>query len=510
MQVKRYVAESMRHALKQVREELGPEAVILSSKRMANGVEILVALEQPANEEITRAAAPDAGRPGQSVNPFQVDEIPAGHKKTSRLESELDDWHRANQQRAKMLADAIARQQVKEEVHANPAIETGPGQSVDNSDRQPEQQPVSDNPATVARYQDNQGSDLEPDVVTLQSAVKPSVMSPPEAAAANTQSSPGPALQRETDSVKSEVSDLRKELQSMRDMLEQQLSSVAWGSYRQQRPQQAGLWRRLKRMGLSAAISQGLLDSLPKKTDACDKDLWQVLMSRFAQTLPVGEHDITAKGGIFALVGATGAGKTTTIGKLATRYVLEHGAEQVALVTTDTARIAAFEQLRTFGRILNVPVKVVDRNTTLEQVLYSLRHKSLVLIDTAGLNQQDARLQQQLNTLNELSGRVKNLLVLPATSQAAVIKSVYHAYKGINLSGCILTKLDEAASMGEVLSLTTDKQLPIIYTTNGQAIPNDLHVADSYGLIRSAIELAKPVAVSDDAMADEVSHLGGS
>jgi len=149
-------------------------------------------------------------------------------------------------------------------------------------------------------------------------------------------------------------------------------------------------------------------------------------MTDLTARLPVVGSDMVGSGGVFAFVGPTGAGKTTTIGKLATRYVLENGAENVALVTTDTVRIAAHEQLRTFGRILKVPVCIVDKNNSLDRVLHSLRHKSLVLIDTAGLNRQDPKLQSQLSSLNELGDRVQSILVIPTTSQPDVVRSAYH------------------------------------------------------------------------------------
>lgn len=299
----------------------------------------------------------------------------------------------------------------------------------------------------------------------------------------------------------------------MRDLLEQQFSTMGWGQFSQQNPQQASLWKRLKRMGVTASLADKLLSEQSLKLQQGrgeSVEIWQSIMTSLCQRLPVVADDLTAAGGVFAFVGPTGAGKTTTIGKLAARYVLAHGAESVALVTTDTMRIAAHEQLRTFGRILNVPVKIVDKNNSLERVLYALRHKALVLIDTAGLNRQDPRLQSQLNSLNELGNRLQTVMVLPTTSQPEVIKAAYHSYKTDNLSCCILTKLDETASLGEVLSLVMEKSLPVAYSTSGQSIPDDIEVAASTPLVRAAIDLAKQVATNDELMAEELSQLTGA
>lgn len=305
---------------------------------------------------------------------------------------------------------------------------------------------------------------------------------------------------------------MRFELQSMRDLLEHQLSNLAWGQYSQQNPQRASIWKRFKRMGIGAGVANELLQGVSNESgDESSAQLtvnsWQGMMKDLSNRLPVAEGDLVEAGGCFAFVGPTGAGKTTTIGKLATRYVLKHGAEGVALVTTDVMRIAGHEQLRTFGRILNVPVKVVDKHNSLERVLHSLRHKSLVLIDTAGLNRQDNALVKQLNSLNELGNRISTVLVLPTTSQLQVIKAAYHTYKTDNLAACVLTKLDETASLGEVLTLAIEKSLSIAYSTHGQAIPNDIAVADASQLLREAIDLAKQVTTDDDVMAEEYSSL---
>lgn len=205
--------------------------------------------------------------------------------------------------------------------------------------------------------------------------------------------------------------------------------------------------------------------------------------------MPVAGTDLAARGGIFALLGPTGVGKTTTIGKLATRFVLEHGQEAVALVTTDSFRVAAHEQLRTFGRILGVTVRLVDEGHSLRQILESLRHKSLVLIDTAGLHAKDPSLQFQLQTLRNCP-EVQNLLVMACTSQASVLANACSTYSPAGLSGCILSKLDEAGMMGEALALVIENALPVVYETHGQNIPDDIKVAQAHNLVSKEVALS--------------------
>lgn len=205
---------------------------------------------------------------------------------------------------------------------------------------------------------------------------------------------------------------------------------------------------------------------------------------------------------MIALVGPAGMGKTTTLAKLAARYVLKYGAQQIALVSMDSYRIGAQEQLKTLGRILNVSVTHVDPGQSLTQALAPLARKRVVLIDTAGLPATDPALKMQLETLASRGVKARNYLVLAATSQSQVLKAAYHSYKRCGLSGCILTKLDEAASLGEVLGLAIGQHLPVAYLADGPRIPDDLQIPRSHQLVSRAVSLQTPEDPSEEAMAD--------
>jgi flagellar biosynthesis protein FlhF len=214
-------------------------------------------------------------------------------------------------------------------------------------------------------------------------------------------------------------------------------------------------------------------------------------MKKLSEALPVIGRDLVSDGGTFAFVGPSGAGKTTTIGKLAARYVLDHGPADVALVTMDSFRIGAHEQLRTLARILNVPFKIVGNPQALAGVLYELRHIKLILIDTAGLNARAPELKQQLAALHALGDRVQCVQVLPANAHQTTLKLANEAYRTGNLSACVLTKVDEVGSLGEALSQLILSSLPLAYIADGQNIPGDLAQADARTLIGKAIEMAK-------------------
>ncbi|MHA6494527.1 flagellar biosynthesis protein FlhF [Pseudomonas borbori] len=293
---------------------------------------------------------------------------------------------------------------------------------------------------------------------------------------------------------------MRFELHGLRELIEVQLGSIAWGQMQTQRPQQANLWRRLQRMGLSADLSRALLERVNKVAEP--RQAWRMLLAHLAHAIQTPKQEPLEEGGLIALVGPAGMGKTTTLAKLAARYVLKYGAQNVALVSMDSYRIGAQEQLKTLGRILNVSVTQVDASQSLTQALAPLARKRVVLLDTAGLPGNDPALRMQLESLASRSLKVKNYLVLAATSQSQVLKAAYHSYKHCGLAGCILTKLDEATSLGEVLSLAIGQRLPVAYVTDGPRIPDDLQVPRSHQLVSRAVGLQSDEAPSEDAMAE--------
>ncbi|HDZ55270.1 MAG TPA: flagellar biosynthesis protein FlhF [Pseudomonas xinjiangensis] len=310
---------------------------------------------------------------------------------------------------------------------------------------------------------------------------------------------PKPAAQH-SEAPESGLGAMRAELAGLREMLETQLGNLAWGQINQHQPRQASLWRRLTQLGLPPELCKQLLLKVADVADV--KQAWRLLLAHLAHSIPVLREELIDQGGVIALVGPTGAGKTTTLGKLAARYVLKHGSQHVALVTMDTYRIGAHEQLRTLGRILNVPVRVVDEQNSLTDVLDEFAGKRLVLVDTAGMQAQDPQLRGQLNELTAQGSRIKTLLVLAATSQHRVLKSAYHTYKSCGLSGCVLTKVDEAATLGESLGLAMEQGLPVAYLADGQRIPDDINRAVGHQLVSRTVSMAGNEAPADQAMAD--------
>ena len=298
---------------------------------------------------------------------------------------------------------------------------------------------------------------------------------------------------------------MRSELNGLRELLEVQLGSLAWTQLQGSKPAQANLWRRLQRIGLSGPLARELLDLTSEIREP--RQAWRMLLAHLARKIQTPDVEPLEEGGVIAMVGPAGMGKTTTLAKLAARYVLKYGAQSIALVSMDSFRIGAQEQLKTLGRILNVSVTQVDPGQSLAQALEPLLRKRVILIDTAGLQASDPALRLQLESLAGRGIRARNYLVLATTSQKQVLTAAYHSYKRCGLAGCILTKLDETASLGEVLSLAISTELPVAYLTDGPRIPDDLHLPRRHQLVSRAVSVQMQEEPSEEAMADMFADL---
>jgi flagellar biosynthesis protein FlhF len=287
---------------------------------------------------------------------------------------------------------------------------------------------------------------------------------------------------------------LMGEIQSMRGMLEEQLAEIAWSGHRTRQPHKTLALRQMLGAGFSASLSRYLTEKLPADGDPAESMNWiKSILTRNLCAM-TDENELLEKGGVFALVGPTGVGKTTTTAKLAARCVMRHGASKLALITTDGYRIGAFEQLRIYGKILGVMVHSVKDETDLRIALEELKGKHTVLIDTVGVGQRDKMVAEQVAMLSGTATPVKRLLCLSATSTGETLNEVVRAYIGGGLAGCIMTKLDEAATIGSVLDVVIRRKLNLFYIANGQRVPEDLHIANPNYLIDRAFKLKRETA----------------
>jgi len=273
-----------------------------------------------------------------------------------------------------------------------------------------------------------------------------------------------------------------QEIQAMRQLMEDQLASVGWSQFSQAHPDSMKVLRTLLNAGFSPLLARHLLDKL--QIDANFEQGLKKTIALLTLNLRTADSDeMIEQGGIYTLIGPTGVGKTTTTAKLAARAVIRHGADKVALLTTDSYRIGGHEQLRIYGKLLGVPVRSIKDIDDLQLMLQELRSKHMVLIDTVGMSQRDQMLAEQIAMMSQCGTTIKHLLLLNATSNGGTLDEVISAYQQHGIHGCIITKVDEAAGLGTVLDAVIRRKLKLHYVTNGQKVPEDLHAANSRYLL---------------------------
>ncbi|AMO98817.1 flagellar biosynthesis protein FlhF [Collimonas arenae] len=411
------VAPSSREALRLVREQLGPDAIILSNRATATGTEIVAMVD---------AADGNAEQPAPSAQASAAAESPA-----------ITAADMSSSAPVPQFATATA----------------------------PVTEPVTE-PVPVASMPDHS---TQAPVAARMSAVK--------------------------DSHESVIS----EIHSMRGMIEEQLAGLVWNDKQRRDPVRGHLLRTLLGAGFSASLAKAMLDHLPTGMNFASGLAW--VKAELARNLPLLENEdaMMDSGGVYALMGPTGVGKTTTTAKLAARCVMRFGADKLALLTTDSYRIGAFEQLRIYGRILGVSVHAVKDAADLRLALDDLRDKHMVLIDTVGKSQRDRSVSEQVAMLCGAGRPVKRLLLLNAASHGDTLNEVVHAYKdsaaGNELAGCIFTKTDEATHPGALLDTVIRHRLPVHYVSTGQKVPENLLLADRLQLVDSVFQSASRSAL---------------
>lgn len=284
-----------------------------------------------------------------------------------------------------------------------------------------------------------------------------------------------------------EIHNLSNELKTMKNMLQDQLSGLAWNQSETKDPKKVALLKKLIQLG----IGWNLAEDLVGRTEQKSIQAWAEILKELEGRLPISELDVVDSGGVVALVGPTGVGKTTTIAKMASRFVMRNSASQLALISTDCYKIGAQAQLKTFADLLGVPIHVAATEGELYTLLASLASKKLILIDTAGLSQKDSLINQQPTKTKMGLDSIRNYLVMSAATQLSVMSDVVDAFSKVGLKGCILTKLDEATQLGNAITIMIEKSLPLIYTSSGQRVPEDLDTIKARELIDSAMVLGQ-------------------
>jgi len=447
MKVKRFFAPDTGKALRMVRDEMGADAIILSNKKVAGGVEVVCtddydAVTRQQNRQLSKS-------PSKTSMTAAVDQA-------EKLSAELE-RSRREIIAAKLKSENATKTSLtshKDSVNGSKVMPISAASSASSFSGKAENK-YHDGFAAVAKE-------------------------------------PFGSVGMGMDSASFEV--MRTEIANLKHMIQQQMGNLAWSNFEKENPQKAIVMQRLKNLGLP----EDLCGQLIRQDNIQDAEQgWRRALVKLSQAIPVVNHDLIEKGGVLAFVGPTGSGKTTTIGKLAARYVLKHGAEHIALVTTDTQRIAAQEQIRTFGRILGVPVCVVDEECSLEKTISNLGYKRLILVDTPGHSKEFEALSLELDHIAAKGVPVQTVVTLSSNSHPRVQERAVSQYSDVSLSACVLTKLDETPSLGETLGVVVKNHLPIAYVANGQQVPNDIDVVRPGSLVTLVESLARTFSVQE-------------
>lgn len=440
MKLKKFTAPTTREALQKLRAELGEDAIILSTKQTAAGTEVLAASSHDLDavtEKPAQQAAPASWTRADRAQMTQA---------TERQSAE-----RQSTERAPTAAEKVAQQvAAQRDVLINRTFAPAPAPA-----------PVlAPQPTPIAAVREFANDDMLSEVAKRRSMAA-------------------------SESMAQENTAVLEEIRQMRQLLKDQMAMMTWRDTLEKNPQRGELWNLLTQSGFSPLFARTVAEKLP--SGLTDNQVQDWVMNVLKKNLNViaGDKDVVETGGTFALVGPTGVGKTTTTAKLAARCVVKYGADSLGLITTDSYRIGAQDQLRIYGKILGVQVYTAQTHADLLQLRNSMQRKRLILIDTVGMGQRDSRVAEQTKILTD--SHVKRILLLNATSQPETLDDVVRHYKSTGLSGAIVSKLDEAIKIGGVLDVVMRHKLALHYIATGQRVPEDLFPANPQVLVHRAL-----------------------
>lgn len=445
MKIKRFFAADIRQAMRMVKDELGADAVIMSNRSVDGGVEIVAARD--FDEQLVHQ------------NLLQDEQEQVMYHKTKNLKVEIPQLNTE-----KNSAQLLASQRKRNQVNTNPIRKNldqymGYAEKLQiggmNSIKSPEKVKLVEKPLwAIPENKTVTGKENKSD---LQQNAMPEQF----------------------------MLEIRTEMKEIKQLLDSKLADIINHPVQNQASVRQALLDKLLESGFSNSLATKITNRLGshKQFDLAFAKAQEML----TKILPISNDSLLEEGGIVALVGPTGVGKTTTIAKLAAQYILKHGSRDVALITTDNYRIGAHEQLGIYGRILGVSVKIANNATELEQHIHDFSNKRLILIDTVGMSQRDMRLAEQIQTLTHHDLPIKAYLVISATSQYKSVMEIINAFENLNPQAVILTKLDEAASKAMALSAIIERCIPLSFITDGQQVPEDIHTPQAEALIQKCM-----------------------
>ncbi|HET8693741.1 MAG TPA: flagellar biosynthesis protein FlhF [Aquabacterium sp.] len=546
MNVKRFIGRNSREAMQKVKAAFGDDAVVLSTKPAPEGgIEILAmaADSVPAIDsypvERTEPVAPRAAAAHLPVSKSAapVQEAPSQREASkSSVSGTMANLANSVQDDVKQLAMStlsfqdyvrermLKRRQAAMQSRTEPALAASPEEQLTQRFAQPKPKrpavttsvDLGGEPMVAPAARQDDVPEAWPDVQQLLSArppmpqqpvqqAKPAPARPAQVVPLRTdnpeltlngltarqnpprESKPDAATMEALKAAQEANATMLGELRAMRAMMKEQFETMAFIEKLGRTPSQAALAQKLLDGGFSAVLIRKMMDAMPAEVSsgAHDEVQWATQVLQRNLNTADQEAGIEDREGVFALIGSTGVGKTTTTAKLAAAFAAKHGAHNLGLITLDAYRLGAHEQLRAYGRILGVPVHMAHDRAALEDLLELLSSKKLILIDTAGMPQRDARCKELLDMLAHPS--IQKLLVVNTAAQGDAIEDVMLSYQANQCAGVILSKLDEAVKLGPALDALIRHKTKVLGVANGQRVPEDWHRLSAQALIHRAL-----------------------
>ena len=496
MNIKRFTAPTSREALAKARMAFGDGTLILSNRPTANGVEVV------ATAEDTLSALDGSGAGGgssQSANPPLLAPTPA---RSAPQRASQGQSQNHNNQAAMAALSALNRNPVEEDTEQL-AMSTLSFQDYVRERmlrRRHEAMNGPSDPPTLSERSRDEAPEREritsaPAVVRHNPLRSIPMDLPPE----QPRRRPEPAVSHAVQSAANQQS-VMSELHAMKDLIEDRFNTLAWLGQARQNPIQSNLMLKMIRAGYSPSLARAVLERMPEELSAAESVRWLMEVLERNLKTDLAETPLYEQGGIFALVGSTGVGKTTTTAKLAAMCARIHGPGSVGLITLDTYRVGAHEQLRTYGRMLGIVAHLAHDRAALQDLLGLLSGKKMVLIDTTGVAPRDPRKRDMLDVLD--LPHVNRLLVLNAGCHGDTLDDVLTAFKTDGSQQAILSKVDEAVKLGPAIDALIRHQMVLRGVTNGQRVPEDWERADAHKLINTSMRA--PVKSAFDPKASDL------
>ena len=470
MKIQRIKDETIHDAIRKVRDELGPDAVVLSTEKTSHGVEIIAAVDfdPSALEEKLSTSVQSQELPNMQA---LEESITRATEKT--IAKQLSEYKpdKEFQEQITQIVESVVRLQVNVNQDRN-RIYDSLCSKIDGLQQNMEAKYIEQHKARTDSFKilQDQISQLRNEFSDYVNSTYPTEMD--------------------------SIAQIHEEIGDLKNVLGCQTKLLDWAKWAKNNPRGISLITRLVNAGFGVNLSKKLISGIGKFESM--EAAWLKSVELLTTGIRRSEWDVSERGGVIMALGRTGVGKTTTLAKLATQYVIQHGPENVAFINLDDHRVGSFDQLDTYAKILSVPIYRYDSSKSIRHLLKIIRSKKFVLIDTAGSNKPEQNVIRFMEGLVNNKIKVNKLLLMSANTQLHNLKEVVASYENCKPDGCVITKTDESSQLGNVLTVAIEDNLPIWYETFGQNIPEDISEINPSSLIQRAIESRAQTEVLDN------------